>query len=96
MENNQSKVKAFKALGHDKRLTIIKILSRGEICVCEINRQMEISQANLSQHLKILKEANLVNSRSVGLEVRYCLNLEMITGLVDLLEYEIKDNKKEI
>lgn len=56
----------FKALGEPTRLRIIKLLSEKELCVCELEQIMRISQPRISQHLKILKQTGLVSERREG------------------------------
>lgn len=53
----------FKALGEPTRLRIIKLLAEQELCVCELEEIMQISQPRISQHLKVLKQAGLVDER---------------------------------
>ena len=56
----------FKALGEPTRLKIIKLLADKELCVCDLEEVMQISQPRISQHLKVLKHAGLVNERKEG------------------------------
>lgn len=56
----------FKALGEPTRLKIIKLLADRELCVCDLEDIMQISQPRISQHLKVLKQAGLVNERKEG------------------------------
>ncbi|NMC28073.1 MAG: winged helix-turn-helix transcriptional regulator [Syntrophomonadaceae bacterium] len=55
----------LKALGEPTRLKIIKFLSARELCVCELVEVLGISQPRVSQHVKVLKQASLVNERKV-------------------------------
>ncbi len=66
-------VKIFKALGDPTRLTIVKLLSKGEHCVCQIIPATGKSQPTTSAHLKILYEAGLVKYRKDGVSVFYSL-----------------------
>ncbi|MBN1525734.1 MAG: winged helix-turn-helix transcriptional regulator [Spirochaetales bacterium] len=63
----------FKALGDTTRLNIIKmIVSKGNnLCVGAIANQLAISQPAVSQHLKILRNAGLVESDRIGFHVHY-------------------------
>lgn len=61
----------FKALGEPTRLKIIRLLATQEMCVCELEEIMQISQPRISQHLKILKQAGLVTERREG-QKRMC------------------------
>lgn len=56
----------FKALGEPTRLKIIKLLADRELCVCDLEEIMQISQPRISQHLKVLKQAGLVTERKEG------------------------------
>jgi len=61
----------FKALGEPTRLRIVRLLAEQELCVCELEEIMEMSQPRISQHLKVLKHAGLVNERREG-QKRMC------------------------
>jgi DNA-binding transcriptional ArsR family regulator len=68
----------FKAIAHPARRQIITLLSRSNCSVKELTRSFAISQPAVSQHLRELREANLVTSEKVGLEQRYKLTVEPI------------------
>ena len=76
-----------KALGHPARVAIVRMLvQRGE-CVCgTIVEGMPLSQATVSQHLKVLKEAGLVRGEIDGPRVCYCINPEAVKRFKNLLE----------
>jgi ArsR family transcriptional regulator len=62
----------FKALSEDVRLQILALMFRhGELCVCEIERFLHISQSKASRHLRYLLNAGLVEDRRDGLWVYY-------------------------
>lgn len=75
-----------KALGHPARVAIVRMLAaRGE-CVCgTIVEGLPLSQATVSQHLKVLKEAGVVHGEIDGPRVCYCLNPETLQRLKSLL-----------
>jgi ArsR family transcriptional regulator len=81
----------FKALGEPTRLKIIKLLSAKDLCVCDLEEIMEISQPRISQHLKVLKYAGLVKERKEG-QRRICsLNTVLIDNtLSEFMEYIIR------
>ena len=56
----------FKALGEPTRLKILKLLAVKDLCVCDLEEIMQASQPRISQHLKVLKQARLVNERREG------------------------------
>ncbi len=63
----------LKALGHPVRLKIITHLSRVPACAAEINLAVDISQPNLSQHLKALRGAGLIDCACEGTKRCYYL-----------------------
>lgn len=78
---------ACKALSHPARLAILQILARQGSCICgEIVDVMPLSQATVSQHLKVLKEAGLVNGRIDGPRSCYCVDSEAMGALRGSLE----------
>lgn len=66
MNNIDFQAQIFKALGHPLRLKILKRLVGGELCVCKLVDDTQFTQANLSQHLKILSNAGLIVKRKEG------------------------------
>lgn len=55
--------KIFKTLGEPTRLKILRLLAERELCVCDLEEVMQISQPRISQHVKVLRQAGLVNER---------------------------------
>lgn len=53
----------FKALGEPTRLIILRLLAEQELCVCDLEEVLEMSQPRISQHLKVLRQAGLVKER---------------------------------
>ena len=63
-----------KALAHPARVAIIKLLAARQACVCgELVLELPLSQSTVSQHLKELKAAGLVQGDIDGPRVCYCL-----------------------
>ncbi len=82
-----------KALGHPMRVRILRILAERRACQCgELVAELPISQATVSQHLKMLKEAGLVQGKIDGPRVCYCASgqrlgrFEALLGLVREVE----------
>lgn len=67
-------IKIFHALSDETRLRILKLLSKAELCVCEIVAALNMVQPKVSFHLGVLKEADLVKIRKEGKWVIYSLN----------------------
>jgi len=66
-------IRRLKALAHPIRLHMVERLCQhdGEICVCQFENMFDLKQPTISHHLKILREAGLINSRQVGTWVHY-------------------------
>lgn len=77
---NLKKVAGFyKALGDETRLKIIEMMSDYEMCVCEIIDRLKMSQPAVSHHLKILKNAGIVQDSREGKWIYYSLNEDVFT-----------------
>lgn len=78
MDINQKLVKMLKALADENRLKMIELLTYNSMCSCHFVAELDISQPNVSHHLKILKEAGLINAAKRGRWIDYSLNTENI------------------
>ena len=67
----QDMIEIFKALTDESRLRILKLLERGELCVCEIVAALNIVQPKVSFHLAALKNAGLVKDSKHGKWIHY-------------------------
>lgn len=81
----KNEVKIFKALADETRLGIIEFLKDGEKCVCEIVPMTGKSQPAVSQHLRVLTEAGILESRKEGTSVYYRIGDERIIKVVEIL-----------
>ena len=64
-----------KALSHPARIAILEILFRRQACVCgTLVDELPLSQATVSQHLKELKDAGLIQGTIDGPRVCYCID----------------------
>ena len=64
-------LKLFAALSDETRLRIFLILSKGELCVCELTGILDMEQSRISHSLRILKEASLIERRREGKWIVY-------------------------
>ncbi|WP_113705608.1 ArsR/SmtB family transcription factor [Nonomuraea lactucae] len=64
---------AFKALGDPVRLRLLSLIASqpGQVCVCELTPAFELSQPTISHHLKLLRQAGLVDCERRGTWVYY-------------------------
>jgi len=76
----------LKALGHPTRLRILCLLEKEGSCVQELEHKLNLRQSNVSQHLRILRDMNLVRVERTGQTVCYSLNAELVRPLLDTLE----------
>jgi ArsR family transcriptional regulator len=70
----QELLNIFKALSDETRLKMLKIMGKGEICVCDLVSVLNVSQPKISFHLNVLKEAGLIKDRKQGKWVYYSIN----------------------
>jgi ArsR family transcriptional regulator len=83
---------AFKALSDGTRLGVLRMLTSGELCACELLEGFHISQPTLSYHMNMLCGAGLVNARRDGAWVHYSLNRERLRAVRAQLDEIIDDN----
>jgi DNA-binding transcriptional ArsR family regulator len=83
----------LRALAHPARLAILRTLASRGRCVCgEVVDVMPLAQATVSQHLRVLKDAGLIQGRIEGRNSCYCLDPDAIAelhGRLDLLLTEL-------
>jgi DNA-binding transcriptional ArsR family regulator len=66
-----------KAMGHPVRMHVLELLSRQTCCYSgDLTEVLPIAKSTLSQHLKELKEAGLIQGEIEAPRIRYCLNRE--------------------
>ena len=64
----------FKAFCNEYRLQALERLRTGEKCACDLLEHIQVSQSNLSHHMKILVESGVVNARQEGKWTYYSIN----------------------
>jgi ArsR family transcriptional regulator len=90
-------IQIMKAIGDETRLRIINLLSKGELCVCEIECLMEINQSNASRHLNKLTTTGIIKYEKRSLYVYYKINndiLEEFSFLRDFIALELNKIEK--
>lgn len=66
-----------KALGHPARIAVMQFLARRDTCYFgDIHEELPIAKATVSQHLKELKDAGLIQGEVEAPKVKYCINRE--------------------
>ena len=75
----------FHALSDETRLAVLDMLRGGERCVCELQDALDAAQSRLSFHLRVLKEAGLVEDRKEGRWSYYSLVPERLAVVHDVV-----------
>ena len=76
-----------KALGHPVRVRILRLLLSRDSCYCgELVDELPLAQATVSQHLKVLRDAGLIQGEIEGPRVCYCARPDALTRLAGLLD----------
>jgi DNA-binding transcriptional ArsR family regulator len=76
----------MKALGNEQRLLVLCNLLERPMSVSELNARMDLSQSALSQHLALLREAGLVETRREAQSIHYSLPSGPVTRVMALLQ----------
>ena len=71
----------LKALADPLRLDLVQALSGGERCVCDLVADLNLAQSRLSFHLKVMREAGLIEARVEGRWIYYRLRRDALDGL---------------
>jgi DNA-binding transcriptional ArsR family regulator len=79
-----AEMKVFKAVADVTRLKILKLLSGGELCICEIMLALKRPQSSISHNLSILEDAGLVKERKEGKWCRYRISDGAVTDMLNL------------
>jgi DNA-binding transcriptional ArsR family regulator len=86
------KASIFHTLGHPTRIAILEILRDGEISAGAIQEKLGVEQANLSQHLAILRSRQIVAHRKEGNQVFYSLRNRVLIKVLDLMRQYYQAN----
>jgi ArsR family transcriptional regulator len=103
-------IRVFQVLGNPIRLRILWLLAHREefgvetdpccdgevVCVCRIKALFDISAPDLSHHLKVLREAGLVEAQRVGIWTHYSLRSESLTAVLEVMNGLHRHNHNHI
>lgn len=81
----QFKAQLFQALAHPTRLAIVEALEDGELTTGALIAQLGLEQANVSQHLAILRAKHVVTTRRAGNQMYYALRDPVLSQILALL-----------
>ena len=74
------------ALSDPTRVRVVELLTSGEQCVCDLQDALGAAQSRLSFHLRVLREAGIVNDRKDGRWVHYSLRTDALEELAKYLQ----------
>lgn len=83
--NAKEAVSLLKGLANESRLMIMCVLSEGEVSVGQLNERIKLSQSALSQHLAVLREQGLVQTRRESQTIFYRLEETAAMTIIELL-----------
>ena len=86
MDANKIRAKIVKAIADPTRLEIIEFLKGCEKCQCEIHPELNKSQSTISQHLKILIDSGIVQTRRDGQKKIYSIKEPEILMIIELID----------
>ncbi len=84
-----------KALGHPARIAIIEHILKVNSCICgDIVNELPLAQPTISQHLKELKNANIIKGTIEGTAICYCINpdtIDKIENHFGMIRHKLKN-----
>ncbi len=80
-------IEIFKALSDTNRMRIFNLLMKNELCVCEIETILDMTQSNVSRHLSKLKNASMICASKDAQWVHYRLNDNFVKNNSELISY---------
>ena len=80
----------FKALAENSRLRILSLLTSGELCVCEIEACLDLTQSNISRHLTLLKNCGVLDRYKKAQWVYYKVSEKFIQDNNELWTYLLR------
>jgi DNA-binding transcriptional ArsR family regulator len=97
MQDSLRRFKAdiFQALAHPTRIAIIELLEGGELSAGELMEKLGMEQANISQHLAVLRAKQLVVNRKAGNQVFYAVRDPIIIKVLALMRRYFQKHLKE-
>ena len=84
-----------KTLANPLRLAILYSLKGGEKTVNELAELVGVSQSNVSQHLALMRQRQIVKTRKVGASVYYCVSSPKISQACDMMREVLLDQLRQ-
>ena len=86
------KASIFRALSHPTRIAILEVLRERELSTRAIQEKLGVEQANLSQHLAILRSHQIVLNRKDGNQVFYSIRNPLLVEVLDIMRRYFQAN----
>jgi ArsR family transcriptional regulator len=86
----------FQALGHPTRIAILELLERGEVSAGTLIEELGMEQANISQHLAVLRAKQIVVNRKAGNQVFYSVRDPVILKVLALMRRYLEKHLQEM
>jgi ArsR family transcriptional regulator len=86
------KANIFRALSHPTRIAILEVLRDRELSARTIQEKLGLEQANLSQHLAILRSYQIVVNRKDGNQVFYSIRNPVLVQVLDIMRLYIQNS----
>jgi len=94
-EDLQWLAKAAKVMSHPARLAILRYLASTQTCISgDISGEIPLSRTTVSQHLRELKDLDLIRGEIDGVKVNYCINSVAIEQMINRFEKFFTDISK--
>jgi ArsR family transcriptional regulator len=92
----QFKADFFQALAHPTRIAIVEQLRDGELSAGSLIERLGMEQANVSQHLAVLRAKNILVNRKVGNQVFYSVRDPLIIDVLDIMRRYFHAHMSEV
>jgi DNA-binding transcriptional ArsR family regulator len=89
------KADIFQALAHPTRIAIVEMLRDGEVPAGAIFERLGVEQANVSQHLSVLRAKQIVVSRKAGNQVFYSIRSPLLIEVLDTMRKYFQEHLSE-
>jgi DNA-binding transcriptional ArsR family regulator len=89
------KADIFQALAHPTRIAIIELLGKGELSAGDLIEELGLEQANVSQHLSVLRSRQLVTNRKAGNQVFYSVRDPILLEVLALMRSYFQRHRAE-
>ena len=89
------KADIFQALAHPTRIAIVEMLREGEVSAGALLERLGMEQANVSQHLSVLRSKQIVVNRKVGNQVFYSIRSPLLIDVLDIMRRYFQEQLSE-